>query len=211
MSGGVQSAGSKCKAEDVDETLETPSWHTVVVSNLGDRRPEESVPNALVNFCLNQGRSTTSYVLVPDFGPAPIFLANFREEFDKTTDEHGIETDHARKGQLRQRYVKKMIPNTAHLHDINCQFMVLFCHVYVYNPAVNANGALRFVVRTTDAVQRTESRCVEVAEDTCPTVLRFGCASMQQAHETELEHLEHAYRIVLRIEFFGETQRCRCG
>jgi hypothetical protein len=83
--------------------------------------------------------------------------------------------------------------------------------VYVYNPAVNANGALKFEVRTTDAQQKRAARCVEVAEDTCPTVLRFGCASMQLAHKTELEHLEHAHRIVLRIEFFGETQRRRCG
>jgi hypothetical protein len=79
--------------------------------------------------------------------------------------------------------------------------------VYVYNPAVNANGPLRFEVRTTDAVQRTESRCVEVAEDTCPTVLRFGCASMQTGHETVLRRLEHEYQIVLEIGFFGESQR----
>jgi hypothetical protein len=79
--------------------------------------------------------------------------------------------------------------------------------VYVYNPAVNANGPLRCEVRTTDAVQRTGSRCVEVAEDTCPTVLRFGCASMQTGHETVLRRLEHEYQIVLQIGFFGESQR----
>ena len=81
--------------------------------------------------------------------------------------------------------------------------------VYVYNPSVNANGPLRFEVRTTDAQQSREARCVEVAEDTCPTVLRFGCASMQVGHETVLSRLEHAYTIVLKIEFFGETQRAR--
>ena len=46
--------------------------------------------------------------------------------------------------------------------------------VYVYNPSVNGNGPLKFEVSTTDALQRREARCVEVAEDTCPTVLRFG-------------------------------------
>jgi hypothetical protein len=81
--------------------------------------------------------------------------------------------------------------------------------VYVYNPAVNANGPLKFEVRTTDAVQRTESRCVEVEEDACPTVLRFGCASMQTGHETVLQRLEDEYQIVLEIGFFGETQRAQ--
>jgi hypothetical protein len=126
-------AGSKRAKPDepraeVDEKVETAPWHTVVVSNLGDRRPEEAVPNAAVTFCLNQGRSVTNYVLVPDFGPAPIFLANFCELFDKTTDAAGNEIDHASKGKLRQRYVKKMIPNTTYLRDIRCQFMILFCH-----------------------------------------------------------------------------------
>ena len=79
--------------------------------------------------------------------------------------------------------------------------------VYVYNPSVHANGPLRFEVRTTDALQGQGPRCVEVAEDTCPVVLRFGCASMQASHVTELRRLEHAYRIRLKIEFFGETQR----
>jgi hypothetical protein len=79
--------------------------------------------------------------------------------------------------------------------------------VYVYNPAVNGNGPLRFEVSTTDAVQRMEARCVQVAEDTCPTVLRFGCASMQKGHETVLRRLEHEYQIVLQIGFYGESQR----
>ena len=81
--------------------------------------------------------------------------------------------------------------------------------VYVYNPAVNANGALKFEVRTTDAVQRVEPRCVEVAEDTCPTVLRFGCASMQTEHETVLRRVEDGFEVVLKIGFFGETQRAQ--
>ena len=79
--------------------------------------------------------------------------------------------------------------------------------VYVYNPSVNANGPLKFEVRTTDALQRQAPFCVEVAEDTCPTVARFGCASMQVGHETVMRRLEHEYQIVLEIGFFGETQR----
>ena len=79
--------------------------------------------------------------------------------------------------------------------------------LYVYNPSVNANGPLKFEVRTTDATQRQGPRCVEVAEDTCPTVLRFGCANMQVGHETVLRRLEHEYKVVLKIGFFGETQR----
>ena len=81
--------------------------------------------------------------------------------------------------------------------------------VYVYNPSVRQNGPLKFEVRTTDATQRQGPFCVEVAEDTCPTVLRFGCASMQVGHESELRRLEHEYRVELKIEFFGETQRAQ--
>jgi hypothetical protein len=82
--------------------------------------------------------------------------------------------------------------------------------VYVYNPGVNANGVLNFEVRTTDAVQRDGPRCVEVAVDTCPTVMRFGCASMQTGHTTVLKRVEDGFRIVLWIEFFGESQRRAC-
>jgi len=75
--------------------------------------------------------------------------------------------------------------------------------VYVYNPAVHANGPLRFEVSTTDAVQQTGAFCVCVEEDTCPAVATFGCASMQDGHATVLRRLEHEYQVVLRIEFVG--------
>jgi hypothetical protein len=80
--------------------------------------------------------------------------------------------------------------------------------VYVYNPSVNANGALKFEVRTTDAVQRTGPFCVCVEEDTCPAVVKFGRTGMQREHTTHLRRLEHAYEVVLKIEFVGETHRC---
>jgi len=75
--------------------------------------------------------------------------------------------------------------------------------VYVYNPSVNGNGPLNFEVSTTDAVNAEQARalCVRVDEDTCPAVVRFGRASMQREHTTALRRLEHAYRVVLRIEF----------
>lgn len=79
--------------------------------------------------------------------------------------------------------------------------------VYVYNPSVHANGPLRFEVRTTDALQGQGPRCVCVDEDTCPAVVKFERASMQASHVTELRRLEHAYRIVLRIEFVGARER----
>ena len=78
--------------------------------------------------------------------------------------------------------------------------------VYVYNPSVNRNGPLKFEVRTTDAVQRQGPWSVCVEEDTCPAVVKFGRASMQVGHETHLRRLEHAYEVVLKIEFVGETQ-----
>ncbi len=53
---------------------ETVPCHTVIISNFADARPEEILPDSAANFFLNQGRSVTNYVLVPDFGPEPIFL-----------------------------------------------------------------------------------------------------------------------------------------
>ena len=82
--------------------------------------------------------------------------------------------------------------------------------VYVFNPAVNANGPMRFEVCTTDATH-TDAFCVEVEEDACPAVVKFGCAGMQVAQQTVLRRLEHAYEIVLKIEFVGEANSPTCG
>jgi hypothetical protein len=111
-------------ADAFDERLERPSHYTVIVSNAGDTRPEESVPDAVSNFLLNQGTSVTNYVVVPEVGVEPLFLANFRDVYDTKADG----TEHKRKGQLRSRYVKKMTPSTAFLKDIACDVMILFCH-----------------------------------------------------------------------------------
>ncbi len=45
-----------------------PRDNIVVVSNMGDRRPEEIVPDTVATFCLNHGFSVTSYVCVPGLG-----------------------------------------------------------------------------------------------------------------------------------------------
>ena len=76
--------------------------------------------------------------------------------------------------------------------------------VYVFNPAVNANGTLRFEVCTTDATH-TDAFCVEVAEDTCPAVVKFDCAGMHVGQQTVLRRVEHAYEIVLKIELVGDA------
>jgi hypothetical protein len=86
-----------------------PRDNIVVVSNMGDRRPEEIVPDTVATFCLNHGFSVSSYVCVPGFGYRPKFLANY-------TDKTG------------KRYVKKMIPETTFLVGISCDVMFLLCH-----------------------------------------------------------------------------------
>jgi hypothetical protein len=63
-------------------------------------------------------------VVRPGFGSEPMFLANYRYLYDKYRDG----TDHARKGELCKRYVKKMVPSTEHLRGISCDVMLLFCH-----------------------------------------------------------------------------------
>lgn len=88
----------------------------VIVSNFGDTRPEEIVPDSVATYFLNGGMSVRSYVVVVDFGTWPIFLANWRREAD------------AKKGIVAKRYVKKMIPRTVYLRDITCDVMILFCH-----------------------------------------------------------------------------------
>jgi len=76
--------------------------------------------------------------------------------------------------------------------------------VYVFNPAVNANGTLRFEVCTTDATH-TDAFCVELTEDTCPAVVKFDCAGMHVGQQTVLRRVEHAYEIVLKIELVGDA------
>lgn len=88
----------------------------VIVSNFGDTRPEEIVPDTVATYFLDGGMSVRSYVVVVDFGTWPIFLANWERE-------GGVE-----KGRVEKRYVKKMIPRTKFLRDITCDVMMLWCH-----------------------------------------------------------------------------------
>ena len=125
MSGGV---GTKRKMRFLDppfdETIEDQEDHLIIVSNFGDTRPEESEPDTVTAFFLGQGVSVTNYLVVPGIGAQPKFLANYRDVYDENADG----TPHAKKGQLRNRYVKKMVPSTRDLTNIACHVMVLFCH-----------------------------------------------------------------------------------
>jgi hypothetical protein len=109
-------APSKRKLDDAeafDEKAEAVPSHTVIVSTVGDVRPDEVVPDSVAALFLNLGKSVSTYVVVPLFAREPVFLANFR-----ATDE----------GRLKNRYVKKMIPITAHLRGIACDVMILWGH-----------------------------------------------------------------------------------
>ena len=88
----------------------------VIVSNVGDTRPEEIVPDTMAAFCLNISMSVRSYVVVPDFALYPIFLAKYKREADPET------------GKVEKRYVKRMIPRTRYLQNITCDVMMLCCH-----------------------------------------------------------------------------------
>jgi hypothetical protein len=85
----------------------------VIVSNVGDRRPEEIVPDTVATYCLNCSMSVRSYVVVPDFGPWSMFLANYKREGGND--------------RVEKRYVKKMIPDTVYLKNITCDVMMLCC------------------------------------------------------------------------------------
>ena len=107
----------------------------VIVSNVGDTRPEEIVPDTLATYCLNCGMSVRSYVVVSDFAMWPMFLANWERKADV---EEGI---------VAKRYVKKMIPRTMCLKNITCDVMMLFCHgipKFVDNDGVHHPHALCF-------------------------------------------------------------------
>ena len=103
------------KRQRVDGEQEELVHGLVIVSNLGDKRPEEIVPDTVATCCLNCSMSVRSYVIVPDFGPWSIFLANYTRKADE-------------EGRVSKRYVKKMIPNTMYLNDITCDVMMLCCH-----------------------------------------------------------------------------------
>lgn len=94
----------------------------VIVSNFGDTRPEEIVPDTVATYFLNGGMSVRSYVVVVDFGTWPILLANWKREVEYEKD------DPVKLKRVEKRYVKKMIPRTMYLKGITCDVMMLWCH-----------------------------------------------------------------------------------
>jgi len=94
----------------------------VIISNAGDIRPDETVPDTMATFFLDQLRSVRSYVCVPGIGVTK-FLANWQYT---RTDDLGNVTYYGR------RYVKQMITSTSSLTGaaggIDCDVMFLFCH-----------------------------------------------------------------------------------
>jgi len=69
----------------------------------------------------------TNYVVVPDFGPEPFFLANYRYLYDKDVLDSQQNVLH-RAGTLQKQYVKKMIPSTTHWSEIDNEVMVILTH-----------------------------------------------------------------------------------
>jgi hypothetical protein len=120
MSAQQAAAKRPCLREDVPR-------HTVVISNFGDMRPEEATPDALTTFLLGKGKSLTSCVVVPDFGPEPFFLVNYRYLWEEDVLD-GQQTIQFRKGSLKKQYVKEMIPSTSYLRDISCEVMFMLGH-----------------------------------------------------------------------------------
>ena len=99
--------------------------HTVIVAGVGDMKPDELVADAVTTFFINQGRSVSNYVLLPDFeliSRRSFFVANY----DYLEPEDPSDPKKPRK--LQKRYVKKVIPTTAHLVHPTCEVMVLLCH-----------------------------------------------------------------------------------
>ena len=71
--------------------------------------------------------------------------------------------------------------------------------VYVYNPAVCANGTLPINISTTDEQSAGPFQSASVAPDTCETVFTFGVESMQKGHVTHLVNRDDNYLVELRI------------
>jgi hypothetical protein len=102
--------------------------HTVIVSTFGDVRPEESVADELADWLIDQGKSVTSYFVLPGFGWNPFFLAKYRYLFEddvKSADGTKILYE---KGDLSRQYVKEIIPHTRWLRTVACEVMFLIGH-----------------------------------------------------------------------------------
>lgn len=120
MSAQQAVAKRPCLREDVP-------WHTTIISNFGDMRPEEAISDALTTFLLGKGKSLTNYIVLPDFGPEPFFLSNYSYLWDEDVLDSQQKIKYS-KGTLEKQYVKEMIPSTAHLRNISSEVMFIFCH-----------------------------------------------------------------------------------
>ena len=132
---------------------ENVPWHTVVISNFGDKRPEETIPDALTTFLLGKGKSLTNYIVLPDFGPGPFFLANYRWLFAEDVLDSQQKIKYS-KGTLNKRYVKEIIPSTAHLRDIASEVMFILSHGSERNAYMRPPqpGYLSFIERNSVSV-----------------------------------------------------------
>jgi hypothetical protein len=93
------------------QCFENLPLHTVIVSTFGDTRAEESVADELANWLIDQGKSVTSYMVLPSFGCNPFFVAKYRyllEDDVKSAD--GTQILY-KKGDLSRQYVKEIIPH----------------------------------------------------------------------------------------------------
>lgn len=106
---------------------ENVPWHTVVISNFGDVRPEEAISDMLTSFLLNKGYSLTNYIVFPDFGREPFFLANYRYLYEEDVLDSQQKIKFS-KGTVNKQYVKEMIPSTTHLRYISSEVMFMLCH-----------------------------------------------------------------------------------
>ena len=107
---------SAVKRQRVEGEQEEREGGLVIVSNVGDTRPEEIVPDTVATYFLNCSMSVRSYVVVPDFASWPIFLAKWERKADPA------------KGRVEKRYVKRMVPRTTCLKNITYDVMILCCH-----------------------------------------------------------------------------------
>jgi hypothetical protein len=114
--------------DDSESEEEVPAvripWHTVILSNFGDQRPDETVPDVLTAFLFDLAKSVSTYIVVPDFGPKPLFLAKHRYLYAEDVYENGERT--RAKGDIKKQYVKMIVPRTADLCFVGNEVEVMF-------------------------------------------------------------------------------------
>ena len=119
------SSGSGGPAGPAPKRARRSTDGVVIVSSLGDRRPDEIVVDTLANCCLNFCMSVRNYAVMSDFGSRPMFLAN------KAYEALGTEPAF--------RYVKQMLPRTSYLKDVDCDVMIIHAHGGVRRVNVEKN------------------------------------------------------------------------